>query len=341
MASLSTPTVIPSITERLASSWHLFKVAFGVVRSEPALIGLTLLSLLASAAIFVALALAVGALVIPATVERLLAGALAGVDGVIFTTFLTIFSVVYGIVISAPLKAFFGGAIAYAAMERIEGRDPSIGSSMGKALSRVGALFVFGVANGIVHTLTSVSVSSGDRPTIVDQAANAAKAAAAALYALLTSLALPAIMREKIGGSAAIGRSTSIIRAVWPQATAAGIGIGTITGIVSFLAFLPLVIAFFVTFFGAANGVINPDGSQQIDTDALLAALPGLIPMAAICIPAALLISAFGNLLQAVFNGALYLYATTGKAGAFDPKDIAAAAVTTDGVVRPGAAQTT
>lgn len=338
--SVSTPTHALSIGERFASSWGLFKTSWRVVRSEPALLGLTLISILAKVVVFFGLLAAVLAIFIPAALGSLMSGELADTAvPFLFCTVLFIF--VWTILLSGALSAFFGGAIAHAAMERIEGRNASIGVSLAAARKRVRALTVFGIITGVVHALTERN--SNDNSAVggvIDSAINVAQTAARELYRLLTSLALPAIMREGIGGTAAIGRSTDIVRAVWPQAVASGFGVRFFTGLLSALPILLIVAAFLLASGGVpTTGAINPDGSQELDLGALLAVLPALLPLIATCIAASVLITTLGGLLEAVYNAALYLYATTGRAGEFSPEELAGAAVTSDGVVKPGAAK--
>jgi hypothetical protein len=259
----------------------------------------------------------------------------------LFCTVLFIF--VWTILLSGPLSAFFGGAIAHAAMERIEGRDASVGASLAAARTRVRALAVFGIVTGVVHALTERnSNNNGAVGGVIDSAISVAQTAARELYRLLTSLALPAIMREKIGGTEAIGRSTDIVRAVWPQAVASGFGVRGVTALVSVIPFLLFIAVFALINNGVpTTGVINADGSAQLDTDVILASLGVMLPLLAICLTISFVVSTFGGIVEAVFNGALYLFATTGKAGDFEAADLAGAAVTRDGAVNPGAAKGT
>ena len=335
MAQITAPVSKPSIGERFASSWGLFKTSWRVVRSEPALFGLTILSLVARLAAFILLFLAVAAVFASAALSGFFAGDQASTAplGIVFIGF----SLVWGILLSAPISAYFSGAIAHVAMERIEGRDPSVGDGLSAASRRFGSLAVFGIWNGIVNALTSSM--GGNRSGLVGQAISIAQAAARELYALLTSLALPVIMREQIGGTKAIGRSTEIVRAVWPQAIASGIGVRLVTSVINFALFVVMIGSAFLAMAGLPGNTIAPDGSTVVDTAEAGAALFALIPLFAIGITLVIIVGTVGNLLQAVFNGALYLYATTGKAGDFAPKDLAAAAVTSDGVVKPGAAK--
>jgi hypothetical protein len=149
-------------------------------------------------------------------------------------------------------------------------------------------------------------------------------------------------MREKIGGTEAIGRSTDIVRAVWPQAVASGFGVRGVTALVSVIPFLLFIAVFALINNGVpTTGVINADGSAQLDTDVILASLGVMLPLLAICLTISFVVSTFGGIVEAVFNGALYLFATTGKAGDFEAADLAGAAVTRDGAVNPGAAKGT
>lgn len=371
MSTIESLTQNLNITERLTASWRLFKVSAGVVRREPALIGVTLLGLLVGLLLSLLVILGVGTLLAPAAISDLLAGRIVGSAIAALFFALTIGHALYSLLFSGIVNAFFGGATAEIAMRRIEGSDPSLGDGLGAARRRFRALAVFGVITGIVRALTSVSVSSGSgtRHSAVDSVASAARQAAAELYRLLTCLSLPALMREPIGGTAAIGRSTEIMRRVWPQAVATGYGIRAVTGAVSgifgLILFAVIGQMMFNVVGAGGSGAISlnelaPVGSDPFnatfggggslpDTAGLFGSLfdslfgslqiPGyVLPLAIVCLLAMRVIGTIGALLEAVFNGALYLYATTGTAGDFAAADLAKAAVTSDGVVHPGAA---
>jgi hypothetical protein len=329
MTTASTPQRGLGRLERFAASWRLLRISFGILRKEPSLIGLTLLSILTRLLSLAAMIALVFFVVLPLLFPGLhtSTASTGDADG-LFTAALIATPLVWWFIVGGVISSYFNGAIAHMTMERVEGRDPRIGAGLSAANRRFGPLAVFGIISGAVGLITLlISALTRGRG-----AGHLAGQAASALYGLFAGLALPVIMREPIGGGKAIARSTSIVRAVWPQATITGVGLRAVVQLaVAILGWTATLTLYLVV--NTPNGEPAPGkllSAAQYEQGALVLGGTYLIWI---------IINTLGNLLQAIFNGVLYLYATTGATGDFDSADLAAAAATADGVVRPGAAR--
>ncbi len=186
----------------------------------------------------------------------------------------------------AFITIFFNAALVFAANERLEGGDPTIGSALRGAATRVGRIFPWAIVSATVSIiLRALEERSGAFGRIASGLAGIA-------WSLVTFLVIPVLVFENIGVVDAVKRSGSLFKRTWGENVAAQMGFG----LLGFLLVLPaaLVVAAAV----AAGGTIAVVG----------------VGVAVLWILAvAMVLSA----LNAIFQTALYRHAAGVGSGAF------------------------
>jgi hypothetical protein len=192
-------------------------------------------------------------------------------------------------VVLAFVTIFFNAAVIGTAMERLRGREATIGDGLRLAREHLGEIFLWAVVTATVGMiLRSLAERFGFVGRIVISLIGAA-------WNVVTFFVVPVLLYEEVGVGQGIKRSASLFRQRWGEEF---VGNGAI-GIVVFLAALVVgVVAF------ALGAIAIP-----------LGIVVGVVGLGALL--------AIGAACSGVFNAALYRYATTGEAsGAFSIEDL-------------------
>jgi len=253
--------------ERLRNTWNLAKVSWGVLKKDRELLVLPVLSFLISAVV-----LLIAALVLLAVTSV--------TDGEFGASSLVI--VVAASLAVGAFTVFFNGALVAGAHERLTGGDPAVGSSIGRAFSRISGLLPWAILTTTVGIVLSML---RDRAGWLGDIAVRLIGAA---WDVVTFLTVPAIIIDRLGAVDALKRSASLLRQTWGENLAAQAGFG----IVGFLLLIPAAV---VAALALVSGVT------------FLAVL-GVVIAAAWVAAVMVVMAALG----AIFQTALYLYATTG-----------------------------
>jgi len=189
---------------RISRGWKLAKIAFGVVRTDSALLTLSVLGGLA--ALFVALAF-----LIPATVlyDR-------------EQTAVAVVLLVVGAYLATFLGVYFGVALAAAAAKVLDGQDATVADGLSAARTRLGpiagwALFALTV-NLVIAFIRERAGVAGDVLAGI----------AGVAWGLVTFLVIPVIALEGLGPWAAVKRSGSLFRKRWGEQITGNFAIGAI-----------------------------------------------------------------------------------------------------------------
>lgn len=281
--------------QRITTSIEMMKASWAVVRQEKSLVWFPIVSFLASAV--------VGSIFIAGVLLTRQQETVLNTD---FSTSTQVqpSAVGYLLVVLmylalAFITIFFNAALVSGAHQRLSGSDPTFGTALAGATSRIGLIFRWAMVSGTVSViLRAVQERAGVLGRIATGIAGVA-------WTLVTFLVLPVIVIEGLGVKAALGRSKDMLARTWGEQVVGNVGIG----IVGFLAILPAVALVFI---GAALG-----------QTALV-----------VCVVLAMLwgagVAALTATMSGVFQTALYVYASTGQApagfsqqqmtGAFGPK---------------------
>ncbi len=249
---------------RIARSWMLTRQSYRVLMMDKELLLLPVLSGLAM-------------LVICGT---FVAGIfLTGFDPERLDGWLAIPSLLFYI-LSYTAAFFFQAALIAGALQRMNGGDPTVASSLRAALHRFGSIVVWGVIAGTVGMILR---------SIQERSALAGRIVAGLLgvgWSLATWFLVPVIVMEDHALGASFRRSAALFRQTWGETLAGNAGVG----LASFFVMLPIV------GIGVGLGVVAHP-------------LVGV----AVAVPLLLLAMVFFAALQGVYVAALYRYATTGE----------------------------
>jgi hypothetical protein len=207
------------------------------------------------------------------------------------TTDYVLFGVLY--VALAFITIFFNSALVHAANERMSGGDPTVGSALRGAGSRVHRILPWALVSATVSLiLRAIEERAGTFGRIVTGIAGLA-------WSLVTFLVIPVLVIEDVGVVDAVKRSGAMFKRTWGENVAAQVGFG----LIGILAALPAILVIGI---GVAAG------------GALAAILIGLGVLWIVL--AALVIAT----LSGIFQTALYRYAAGVPTGAFDTASLEA-----------------
>jgi hypothetical protein len=190
------------------------------------------------------------------------------------------------------ISVFFNGALVAGAHERLSGGDPTVRSALGRALSRLSGLLPWAIITGTVGLiLQAVRERAGWMGRFVVNMVGMA-------WQTATFLVVPAIVIDDHGAVSGLKASAALLKRTWGENIAARVGFG----LLGLVAVIPAVIVLFAT--GAL-------GDAALVVGILLA------------VPYLALVVVVLTALNAVFQTALYLYATTGSVPAgFDDSNL-------------------
>jgi hypothetical protein len=274
-------------------SWRLIKASIAVLNSDGELLALPLLSGLATFIVG-------GALIWQAThdgtLDTMRDGAGIGGWQNYYLWLFVFYLVEYFIII------FFNTALVGAAIDRLEGRDPTLRSALALALRRIGPIFGYAVISATVGIISRVL---SERLGILGRIFGAGIGLA---WTIATFLVIPVLAAEGIGPIEAIEKSAGLLRKSWGENLIGNGGISLIMGLLT----IPAVI-------------VIAGGGYLFKQNPTLA-----IPVLVIGGAALLAVVLVGAALSAIYSASVYYYAINGEPpagfdndlihGAFTPK---------------------
>ena len=254
---------------RIVNTWELAKVSWGVLRQDRELLLIPLLSFVSALVVLAALLVPTFALLDTGTGEDTASPALVMI------------AIVTALALSV-IGVFFNGALVAGAHERMSGGDPTVGSAMRRAMSRLAGLLPWALLTGTVGIiLQALRERAGFLGDFVVRLAGAA-------WEVVTYLVIPAIVIDDHSAVEGLKRSGELLKETWGENLAARVGFG----VLGMIAMIPAVIVLALA--GALGG-------------------PALAVGMLVAVPYAALVIVVLTALNAVFQTALYLYATTGS----------------------------
>lgn len=188
------------------------------------------------------------------------------------------------------ITVYFNAALVSAAMERLEGGDPTVSSGLRGANKRLGKIFAWAMFAGTVSLLIKALESATRRTNFI---ARIVVGFVGVAWTLATYFAIPIVLFEDRNVFASLRRSGELFRQRWGESVAGEFGIG------AFFTILVLVVgllAFFLAVF--VSTAVGP---------------VGLLIVLALAALALLTILVVGNALGTVYRAALYRFATKGQ----------------------------
>lgn len=255
---------------RFRRSWELAKSSWATLKADRELLALPAFSFLAS---LLVLGVFLGLVFI---VDY---DSTTGFDDFELSTAGTILLVLAGVAL-AIVATYFQAAMVGGARERLTGGDPTISSALGTATSRLGLIVPWALFSWTIGAvLRALEENAGAIGRFVVSLIGMA-------FRVVTFLAVPILVVEKLGPIATLKRSAELFKRTWGENLAGQAGIG----IVAFVAMIPIVIV--AALIGAA---ISP--------------ILGII----VAVPLVAVVAVVTTSLTAVYQTALYQYATTNE----------------------------
>ncbi len=255
---------------RLARSWALAKSSWQILKADRELLALPVFSLVASLvvlAVFLSMVFLVDY------------DSNTGLENFELSPAGTILLILAGMGL-AIVATYFQAAMVSGARERITGGDPTIGSAVGAATSRLGVIVPWALFSWTVGAvLRAIEENAGAIGRIVVGFIGMA-------FRVVTFLAVPVLVVEKLGPIKTLKRSGELFKQTWGENLAAQAGIG----IVSFVAMIPVVLVALLI-----GSVINP--------------IVGII----VAVPLLAVVVVVTTSLTAIYQTALYHYVTTNE----------------------------
>ena len=258
---------------RISNTWQLAKTSWAVLKKDRELLWIPVLSFLASAAVIVVV-LVLTFLTLSTTSSH--GDTTMELNPAMIVVFLV------GAMLLGIISVFFNGALVAGAHERLTGGDPTVRSAVGRAFSRIGGLVPWALITTTVGlVLQALRDRAGWLGRIVTHMLDMA-------WQVVTFLTVPAIVIDNLGPIEGLKRSASLLRRTWGENIAARVGFG----LLGFILILPaaVVVGLFIASGWTVLMVI------------------GVIAGAAWVAVVVVVLTA----LNAIFQTALYLYATTG-----------------------------
>lgn len=191
---------------------------------------------------------------------------------------------VIGIVAALALSiisVFFTGALVAGAHERFSGGDPTVSSAMRRAVARIGGLLPWALLTGTVGlVLQALREQKGVGRFVAGLIGMA--------WEVATFLVVPAIVIDDHGAIDGLKKSGALLKQTWGENIAARVGFG----LLGMVAMIPAVLL--VALMGALGNA-------------------ALVVGVVIAVVYVALVVVIMTALNAVFQTALYLYATTGS----------------------------
>jgi hypothetical protein len=264
------------LIERTARSWRLIKASTAVLQDDGELLLLPILSGAATLAVggaFVWQAMNDG------TFDAFKHGEPAILPPSLYVWLFAFYLVQYFVII------FFNTALVGAAIDRLDGRDPTIRSALALAVRRIGPIFGYAIVSA---TVGMVLRFIGERLGLIGRLIEAGGGLA---WTVMTFLVVPVLAAEGIGPVEAVRRSASLLRRTWGENIVGSAGISLVMG------FVALVVGL------VCAGAVHLMPANQVVAVALIVA-------SALAFVAIL---TYGAALSAVYSAAVYYYAVVGE----------------------------
>jgi hypothetical protein len=155
-----------------------------------------------------------------------------------YTGYALIIAIACGSVVATAATVIFNVALVFAANDRIEGRTPTISSSMAQAWGRRGVIFEWALLSAVVGAAIRLLEQ---RLGLVGRILGFAGGLA---WIVATYMVIPVLAFENLGPIDAVKRSSSILKARFGTVTRSGLRFGAIFAGLSIAALLVFALGF-------------------------------------------------------------------------------------------------
>lgn len=257
---------------KLANSWRLFTVSWGVLRADKSLAAFPVLGGIAS----VVVAGASAGLIWLTSFEDTTTA--TGSTSTSFEPIGWVFVALTYLAL-AFVVVYFQAALTAAADRSLREEHTTVRDGLREANARIGVIFGWAV---VIATVNMILQAIEERAGFVGRIVASLLGAG---WNILTFLALPVIVLERVGPVTALKRSGSLLKATWGENIVAQVGLG----VVGVLAMLPAVVV----------------GGLAVATGNLVVVVP-VVALAAVWV---LLVAVVMSALGGIYRVALYRFA--------------------------------
>ena len=209
---------MPRDISRFGRSWLLIKASWGVLRSDGELLVLPFLSGIATVIVAAAF---IGMGAISGAFKEMQHGGPDALAPSFYAGIFVFYVVQYFIII------FFNTALVGAAIEKLDGGDPTVGSALALAQSRIGSILGYAVISATVGVLLRMLA---ERLGFIGRIVEAGVGLA---WTVTTFLVVPVLAAEGIGPIEAIQKSATLLKKTWGENLIGNAGISFVLSIVA------------------------------------------------------------------------------------------------------------
>jgi hypothetical protein len=278
---------------RFSRSWELIKASGRVLAADKELLVLPVLSALAGMAI-------IASFLFPALIDGWLRQAVrAGqeqgqMDPLVYAWIFSLYVALYFV------GFFFNTALVAAALERLRGGDPTLGSALGAAAERFWAILGYAI---IAATVGLILRAIEER---VGWVGKIVVGLIGAVWTIATFLAVPVLVAQNVGPIEAVKQSATLLKKTWGENLIGQGGIG--------IGFFLLYLLTTFLFIGLTVLAAKAGGGPAVGV------------LVALYVVAMIVLATVHAALAAIYSAALYRFAAEGDAGsAFGAQTLSAA----------------
>jgi hypothetical protein len=214
-------------------TFELMKVSWAVLQKDRELI---LFPIMSAIGLIVMLGMFFGLAAGTGTLDRLDAASRVGTDAAEPIDYVIAVALYIG---SSFVVIFFNSALIAAALERLRGGDPNIGSGLRAAAIHLPAIICWAMIAGTVGLILQILRNRSN-----NFIARIAISLVGGAWAYMTFFVIPVLVSEGIGPIGAIKRSGSLFRETWGRQAASSFGFGIVYLLAGIVAVLPAVLLF-------------------------------------------------------------------------------------------------
>ena len=235
MRQLIHVTAYPETMGRFRRSWELGKSSWSVIRSEPRLVLLPVISFLVILVVMGTFASGIffaggGSEAFDKIGDDSSVQSSINIGGWVMLA--------VGYLVAAYVVIFFNSALIWAANEHFEGRDVSLRTALGAAFKNAFKILPWAIISATVSFLLKLAQEK------LDFVGDIIAGVAGLAWSVITFLVLPAIVVEGLGPKDAIKRSSKLFKKTWGENMIGNGAVGLIT-LVGVLIGLPLLAVLF------------------------------------------------------------------------------------------------
>ena len=274
------------MSNAFSRSWEITKLSFNVMKQDKELLLFPILS-----GFFSLLFLAV--ILFPSIISGLLKGSIPEFGAVHIIPFFMAYFVL------SFITVFFNVCVVYTTKTRFEGKNATFGESIKFATSKIHLIFMWSLVSAsvgmILRLIDNMAQKSAAAGKIIFRIINAILGM---MWSIITIFVVPAMVYNGLGPIDSIKKSVEVLKRTWGESLIRYYGLGLVEFLFLIFGFLILILGII----GTTVLVVTLDSSSWV-----------IILIIAIFVLYSLAVIVIFNVVNSIFNTALYVYASTGK----------------------------